>query len=164
MATIHPSRLGLVSSSDRQPDVEHRRSRSRGKDGEVRDDRGRSNWGRREPDSAGSDHPNRPRSRSRELRERRASPAYENYERPPPPAPWRQEGNMYPPRDGGHGAGGGWSNRGNGGSDFLERSVRSLSYVCSLLIRCSLESRRQQRLASTLSIWPPSPKHPEREE
>jgi len=52
---------------------------------------------------------------------------------------------MYPPRDGGHGAGGGWSNRGNGGSDFLE-------------------SRRQQRLASALSIWPPSPKHPERGE
>ncbi|KAJ1307583.1 hypothetical protein OPQ81_001680 [Rhizoctonia solani] len=45
---------------------------------------------------------------------------------------------MYPPRDGGH-RGGGW---GGGGSDYME-------------------SRRQQRLASTLSIWPPSPARPE---
>lgn len=45
---------------------------------------------------------------------------------------------MYPPRDGGHR--GGWG--GGGGSDYME-------------------SRRQQRLASTLSIWPPSPSRPE---
>lgn len=46
---------------------------------------------------------------------------------------------MYPPRDGTHR--GGW-NGGGAGGDFLE-------------------SRRQQRLASTLSIWPDSPPRPE---
>ncbi|CUA73422.1 UPF0396 protein [Rhizoctonia solani] len=46
---------------------------------------------------------------------------------------------MYPPRDSGHR--GGWS---GGGADYTE-------------------SRRQQRLASTFSIWPPSPSRPEAE-
>ncbi|KDN45663.1 hypothetical protein RSAG8_04747, partial [Rhizoctonia solani AG-8 WAC10335] len=136
MATVHPSRLGLVPSepSRRDSGRENRPSRSRSP---VRDRRNKS------PDGRGRrrDHSNdsRRRSRSREPRrngERRASPAYDNYERPAP-APWREQDNMYPPRDGGHK--GGW---GGGGADFVE-------------------SRRQQRLANTLSIWPPSPSRPE---
>ncbi|KAI8994018.1 ras-induced vulval development antagonist-domain-containing protein [Trametes punicea] len=80
---------------------------------------------------------------------RRASPEYGEYRRPSPgraredgregaqAAPWRQQENMYPSRRGGHGGYGG------GGSDWLE-------------------SRRQQREASTVTIWPPSPKEPTR--
>ncbi|KAG9096100.1 hypothetical protein FRC06_009043 [Ceratobasidium sp. 370] len=146
MATIHPSRLGLIpgpSEQSRQP--EYRRSHSRDRDD---DNRGRTNWGRREHDPDDRE-PARHQSTSREPRrntERRASPAYGVYEKPPPPAaPWRQEANSYPARDGSH-RGHSWSYEGGGsGPDFLE-------------------SRRQQRLASTLSIWPPSPKHPERED
>ncbi|KAG9083238.1 hypothetical protein FS749_006202 [Ceratobasidium sp. UAMH 11750] len=144
MATIHPSRLGLVPGPSAQPrQHERRRSPSRERDD---DSRGRTNWGRKEHDSDDR-APARRRSTSREPQrdaERRASPAYGAYEKPPPPAaPWRQEANSYPPRDGSH-RGNGWA-YGGGGPDFLE-------------------SRRQQRLASTLSIWPPSPKHPERED
>ncbi|KAL5634907.1 hypothetical protein ACGC1H_002808 [Rhizoctonia solani] len=110
MATIHPSRMGLVPSdpSRRDSGRDSKPSRSRSPDG-----RGR----RRDQ-----------RSRSRE---RRASPAYDNYDRS------REKDNMYPPREGSHR--GGWS---GGGADFME-------------------SRRQQRLASTFSIWPPSPSRPE---
>ncbi|KAG9121991.1 hypothetical protein FRC07_001811 [Ceratobasidium sp. 392] len=142
MATIHPSRLGLVPGpSEQSRHSERRRSSSRDRD----ENRGRTNRDRRErsPDNR---EPGRRRSTSRERQrntERRASPSYGNYEKPPPPAaPWRQEGNMYPPRDNSHR---GTSYGGGGGQDFLE-------------------SRRQQRLASTLSVWPPSPKRPERED
>ncbi|KAG8691117.1 hypothetical protein FRC11_006690 [Ceratobasidium sp. 423] len=122
MATVHPSRMGLVPpDTSRRDSGRGNRSRSRSPDS-----------GRRRDHSEDSKR----RSRSREPR-RRASPAYDNYERPAP-APWREERNMYPPRDGGHK--GGWS--GGGGADYME-------------------SRRQQRLASTLSIWPPSPSRPE---
>jgi hypothetical protein len=164
MATIHPSRLGLVPTPPEQPRrPERQRSNSRGRD---EDSRGRANWGRRDHDSADDREPTRQRSRSREPRgngQRRASPAYDNYERAPAPAaPWRQEGNMYPPRDSGH-RGGGWSHGGGGGGgDFAERYVLARGLTGVLLIFSP--SRRQQRLASNLSIWPPSPKHPEREE
>ncbi|KAI0373945.1 DUF926-domain-containing protein [Pilatotrama ljubarskyi] len=120
-----------------------KRSRSRSADGE----RDREREERRE----------RERDRERDGgRARRASPEYGEYRRPSPPrgredergqeggaqkAPWRQQENMYAGR-GGRGYGGGYS---GGGADFLE-------------------SRRQQREASTLSIWPPSPKHPTRVE
>ncbi|KAG8740790.1 hypothetical protein FRC10_003899 [Ceratobasidium sp. 414] len=144
MATIHPSRLGRVPGPSEQPrQPERRRSPSRDRDD---GNRGRTNWGRREHASDDRE-PARRRSTSREPQkntERRASPAYGVYEKPPPPAaPWRQEANTYPARDSSH-RGNGWSYGGGGsGPDFLE-------------------SRRQQRLAGTLSIWPASPKHPER--
>ncbi|KAG8725952.1 hypothetical protein FRC12_023849, partial [Ceratobasidium sp. 428] len=145
MATIHPSRLGLVPGPSEPPSQpERRRGRSRDReDG----DRGRTNRDRRDYGSNDRDSGGR-RSASGERQrntDRRASPSYGSYEKPPPPAaPWRQEGNMYPPRDNSH-RGGGWSNGGGSGPDFLE-------------------GRRQQRLASSLSIWPPSPKRPERED
>ncbi|CAE6465239.1 unnamed protein product [Rhizoctonia solani] len=132
MATVHPSRMGLVppDTSRRDSDRGNRRSRSRSP---IRD-RSRSPDGRGRRRDHSPDSRRRSRSRSREPK-RRASPAYDNYERPAP-APWREERNMYPPREGGHKA---WN--GGGGADYME-------------------SRRQQRLASTLSIWPPSPPRP----
>ncbi|KAF8815356.1 DUF926-domain-containing protein [Phlegmacium glaucopus] len=166
MATIHPSRMGLIPHdmrstkterlrgrspsprrSRRSPSPPTRPSRSRDRDsGRVRTtrdsyendrkERSRSNDGRRE---------GRRRSESR-----RKSPQYEDYRRtlPPPPvdssAPWRQQPErMYPgrgdqPRHGGPIYGSG------GGADFME-------------------SRRAQREAQTVNIWPPSPKAPARE-
>ncbi|CAE7049974.1 unnamed protein product [Rhizoctonia solani] len=129
MASVHPSRMGLVPAdrSQRDSSRNNRKSRSRSP---VRESRSPEGRGRRRDHSDDS----RRRSRSREPR-RRASPAYDNYERPAP-APWRDQGNMYPSRDGHRG---GWN---GGGADYTE-------------------SRRQQRLASTFSIWPPSPSRPE---
>ncbi|QRV89805.1 Ras-induced vulval development antagonist domain-containing protein [Ceratobasidium sp. AG-Ba] len=129
MATIHPSRLGLVPSgaSHSPPPSERRRSRSR--------DRRDSRYEHRSDDRR-----NRSSSPHRQRTERRTSPAYAAYERRPT-SPRRQDAYG----DGAHRASG-WSVTGGGsGLDFLE-------------------SRRQQRLNSTLSIWPPSPKHPERED
>ncbi|EPQ30718.1 uncharacterized protein PFL1_01619 [Pseudozyma flocculosa PF-1] len=115
-------------------------------------------------------------------RARRPSPSYDShdtqrrgdYSRPPPPPPRfdgpprpyedryepprrdqdARAGNMYPPRNGGPlesggqdgGAGGGWR---RGPPQFGDATDGSF-----------FESRNQQRKASTLSIWPPSPKSP----
>ena len=102
----------------------------------------------------------------------RASPTYDDYSRrhsapsPPPPddksgrsgappenapPPWHQQENMYR-RDG----------RLDGGSDYFER------YVAFYIRRRNahlfpLSRRRQQRVNSTFSIWPPSPRAPTRD-
>jgi len=161
--------------SERDRDDERRRDRGRSrdreehKDRERRESRHRSNGdrhdGRRDEKNAedsrskGGARPQRedrtsvrsppPPSNSHSGR---ASPRYDDYSRrdstPPPPnrddrykrpdtppenaPPWRQQENMYK-RDG----------RLDAGLDYFER-------------------RRQQRLNSTLSIWPPSPRAPAR--
>ncbi|KEP51149.1 Ras-induced vulval development antagonist protein [Rhizoctonia solani 123E] len=125
MATVHPSRMGLVPSDTSRRDSGRDNRTSRDK----RSSRSRSRS--RSPDGRGRRRDHSHDSRSREHRERRASPAYDNYERS------RDKDNMYPPRE--SAPRGGWS---GGGADFME-------------------SRRQQRLASTFSIWPPSPSRPE---
>ncbi|KAI6000588.1 ras-induced vulval development antagonist-domain-containing protein [Pisolithus albus] len=208
MATVHPSRMGLVPQDRRdayQAERLYTRSRSdspgrggfatygrgsndragsRGRDGEVfrEGDRRRERYSDREREShrEGSDKRGRERGRQRsrsserprsfsgrrdggdeergvsrdhrrdrdresddgDHRERRRpSPEYSDYNRPPSPgqaAPWRQQENMYPPR----------TYRGR------PHSMQSTDY---------LESRRLQREASTVSIWPPSPKGPARQ-
>ncbi|KAF8149430.1 ras-induced vulval development antagonist-domain-containing protein [Crassisporium funariophilum] len=167
MATVHPSRMGLIPQELRQtnndrtrgrspsprrsrrspsPRRERSRDRDRGRDGgrrkdapsdEKRDRRDYSKDGARDRDENGG------------VEKRRASPQYEDYRRPPPAAapaessaPWRQQENMYPgrrdqPRYGGSGYG-------NGGADFLE-------------------SRRVQRAAQVVNVWPASPKAPARD-
>lgn len=213
MATIHPSRLGLVPQDSKAssayttpeirgrappPHLERRRSPSptRSRDRYGRDSRGRDGYNDREGDrrdgarsgrtraraddyfdGEGEKERGRERERSRsgdrrrdreredrreerrgDDRPRRPSPEYSEYRRPSPPAregsapaPWRQQENMYPGRRGGLPPA--------GGSDFLERCAH-LSIAC----RCELtsRSRRQQREASSFSIWPPSPKAPAR--
>ena len=65
------------------------------------------------------------------------------------------------PRYGGPPYGGG----GGGGADFLERYEKKKNpdfFVVSIIITCFL-SRRAQREARTVNIWPPSPKAPARE-
>ncbi|QRW04002.1 Ras-induced vulval development antagonist domain-containing protein [Ceratobasidium sp. AG-Ba] len=117
MATIHPSRLGLVpsSASHSPPPSERRRSRSR--------DRRESRYEHRSDDRR-----HRSSSPRRQRTERRTSPAYAAYERRPT-SPRRQDAYG----DGAHRASG-WSVTGGGsGLDFLE-------------------SRRQQRLNSTLNM------------
>ncbi|KAH7097427.1 ras-induced vulval development antagonist-domain-containing protein [Auriculariales sp. MPI-PUGE-AT-0066] len=171
MATVHPSRMGLVpqdpprrdNDSFRRPPSPNRRSRSperrRGRSGSPKgnDDARRDHGtGDRRPSPSYDKYRGRSRSRSRSA------------ERGPAPnAPWRQAGSMYPPRDGRgreplphmqgppqgfgqdrgrgpHGGSGGGprpgpnDHYGGGGSAWLE-------------------SRRQQRAATTLSIWPKSP-------
>ncbi|CAE6437183.1 unnamed protein product [Rhizoctonia solani] len=137
MATVHPSRMGLVPPDTSRPDS-NRNGRRSPSPNLARDRRSRTPDDRRRRDH--SPHSRR-RNRSGEGRheDRRPSPAYDNYERPVS-LPQRSEGNMYPARDDRHR--GGWYEGGGGGGDFME-------------------SRRQQRLASTLSIWPPSPSRPE---
>ncbi|KAI6113278.1 ras-induced vulval development antagonist-domain-containing protein [Pisolithus croceorrhizus] len=177
MATVHPSRMGLVPQDRKdvyQAERRYQRSRSNSPGGrgfttegnreESNDhDRGRSrqrsrSGGRprsfsRRRDGEDRKHDvsgDRRRDRDRESDDeghrerRRPSPEYSDYNRPPSPgqaAPWRQQENMYPPRTyrsrlpHGHGA-------------------QSTDY---------LESRRLQREASTVSIWPPSPKGPARQ-
>ena len=118
------------------------------------------------------------RARSREGerdRPRRASPDYSDYRKPSPPrvregsapapphggAPWRQQENMYPSRGGRHPQYGGFG----GGSDFLERCVYFVGLRINLsMLKDSFSSRRQQREASTVTVWPPSPKAPTRVE
>ncbi|KAI6125754.1 ras-induced vulval development antagonist-domain-containing protein [Pisolithus croceorrhizus] len=172
MATVHPSRMGLVPQDPKdvyQAERRYQRSRSNspggrgftthGREESDDHDRGRSrqrsrSGGRPRSFSRRRDGRDRkhdmPRDRDRESDDeghrerRRPSPEYSDYNRPPSPgqaAPWRQQENMYPPRTyrsrppHGHGA---------QSSDYLE-------------------SRRLQREASTISIWPPSPKGPARQ-
>ncbi|KAF9483098.1 DUF926-domain-containing protein [Pholiota conissans] len=157
MATVHPSRMGLIPQdmrgpappdrstrrspsprrSRRSPSPRRSRSRERGRDGGSRRDdsrdRGRASYRASEP--------------------RRPSPKYEDYRRPhvpmgPPPtlptgepsAPWRQQENMYPGRRDHHGG----PMHGSANAGFLE-------------------SRREQREAQIVNVWPPSPKAPARE-
>ncbi|KAF5377739.1 hypothetical protein D9757_009381 [Collybiopsis confluens] len=170
MATVHPSRMGLVpqdSSSRRRHSPSPRRrsrptpspprrSRSRSRDRESRakydhnrgGDRGDRN-GYRHSSHHQDDH-DRGRRRSPSLSrngdggERRASPQYDDYRRP-----------RTPPREDSAGASGAknmYPNRnpnhavprGGGGSDFFE-------------------SRRMQRDNATVDVWPSSPKAPVRE-
>ncbi|PIL35946.1 hypothetical protein GSI_01606 [Ganoderma sinense ZZ0214-1] len=123
----------------RDDDRRRRRSRSRSRSVDKERDREREERREKERDSG---------------RTRRASPDYGDYRRPSPgrarddardgdagteKAPWRQQENMYPNRGGrqphysGH----------DGGADFMD-------------------SRRLQREASTITMWPSSPKHPTR--
>ncbi|KAF8196579.1 ras-induced vulval development antagonist-domain-containing protein [Pholiota molesta] len=155
MATIHPSRMGLIpqemrppppsdrhrgrSPSPRRPrrSPSPRRSRERGRDGGSRRD-------------DGYDSRERGRDSYRPAEPRRPSPKYEDYRRAPPPppppqvggepsAPWRQQENMYPGR------------REHGGPPH---GIANTGF---------LESRRAQREAQTVYVWPPSPKAPARE-
>ncbi|KAI6032994.1 ras-induced vulval development antagonist-domain-containing protein [Pisolithus orientalis] len=167
MATVHPSRMGLVPQDRKDAyDTERRHPRSRSKRYSDRGrERGRERHGEgpdgysRGRNKQRSRSGERPRSFSRhqdgrdmerqsenqDRREtRRASPEYSDYKRPPSPgqaAPWRQQENMYPPRH--------YRDRPPHGY-----GIQSTDY---------LESRRLQREASTVSIWPPSPKRPARQ-
>ncbi|KIJ49376.1 hypothetical protein M422DRAFT_27737 [Sphaerobolus stellatus SS14] len=100
MATIHPSRLGLVPQ-------------------DPRDSRG-SRRPRSDSRSPVYSKP-RPRSRSRgrgrsEARDAgRRSPRYEDYKKPEDNAPWRQQENMYPERRGRQPPSGNW-----GGGDYIK--------------------------------------------
>ncbi|RDB16936.1 hypothetical protein Hypma_002565 [Hypsizygus marmoreus] len=170
MATVHPSRLSLIqgqqprqshTSSNRAPSPPRRRrspspSRSRSRErarGEDRDrDRGKDRDSGRDRHYEG-DRTDRDRGRDTQNGHhndrRRASPQYEDYQRPPPQpedkAPWRQPESMYPNRGAGRDrpphAGGSYG--GGGGGDFLE-------------------SRREQRENQVVMVWPPSPKAPVR--
>ncbi|KAL4074082.1 ras-induced vulval development antagonist-domain-containing protein [Scleroderma citrinum] len=167
MATVHPSRMGLVPQDSYYADRRRARSRSRSPRNRdstrlERDGRGDGQEGNR--DRAGGrerSSDRRPRSSSRQRdhsasrsrdRERdgrnyqdrrRPSPEYLDYRRPASPgpaAPWKQQENMYPNR--------GHRDRpphgyGGGGADYMD-------------------SRRLQRENSSASIWPPSPKEPVR--
>lgn len=110
MATVHPSRQAHIPASthDRNDDyrgsrhdTSHRRSRS--------------------PTSRENGHN---RSRDEYAGDRRRSPDYAEYRRPPPPddangaagAPWRQ-----PPRDMYAGRGGRNGYESGGGNDFMDR-------------------------------------------
>ncbi|KAI6121554.1 ras-induced vulval development antagonist-domain-containing protein [Pisolithus sp. B1] len=165
MATVHPSRMGLVPQDRKdvyQAERRYQRSRSnspggRGfttgrsrqrsrSGGRPRSFSRRRDGGDRKHDVSGDRRRDRDRESDDEghRERRRPSPEYSDYNRPPSPgqaAPWRQQENMYPPRTyrsrlpHGHGA-------------------QSTDY---------LESRRLQREASTVSIWPPSPKGPARQ-
>ncbi|KLO18332.1 DUF926-domain-containing protein [Schizopora paradoxa] len=185
MATVHPSRMGLVPQEKPKKDgsrhPENIGSGSRDRYNERRDrpphqNRSRSNdRGRR--DRSEDDERRREKSEERntfyeggsrnmdsrsgrrdEERERRRSPDYSAYRRPSPPhlhsnghdgsngtnnhdinPPWRAPENMYASRRGGHG--GEFST----GGDYFS-------------------SRQQQRANSTVTIWPPSPKAPVRDD
>ncbi|KAF9260118.1 DUF926-domain-containing protein [Marasmius fiardii PR-910] len=165
MATVHPSRLGLVpqSSQDRtrgRPQSPPRRSsyrsqsRSRSRDQRDRDvGSEKRNWRRDEGrESGGGGHTERDDYRSRRSdrddnsrngyrgENRRGTPEYEDYRGPSEGTPARQE-SMYPNR---RSRDNDYLPRGGGGSDWLE-------------------SRRLQRESRTVDIWPPSPKEPMRE-
>ncbi|KAA1473958.1 DUF926-domain-containing protein [Dentipellis sp. KUC8613] len=196
MATIHPSRMGLVphdqmdvsTSRRRSPSPRRHRSRSNDRHRDSRDvrdrdrdhgrgegrerdkgydrsrDDGRERESRRERERVRERERSASRDRGRRddrperdgappPRARRDSPEYSEYRKPGSPqrdahaqAPWHQPENMYGQRRerpyGGHGGGDG--GHGGEGADYFE-------------------SRRLQRAASTLSIWPPSPKAPARD-
>ncbi|TDL29174.1 DUF926-domain-containing protein [Rickenella mellea] len=160
MATVHPSRMGLVPIDpvkDRRP-YDDRDVRDRGQTSTERSRRDPERDRRHDPHRSRSRERNRPaddrgydrrRSRSPRASDRRRSPVYDEYKRPatPPPRgedsaaapPWRVQENMYPPRGRPAENAPNWSGSG-AGADFFE-------------------SRRQQRMNSTFSIYPPSPKY-----
>ncbi|KIK02706.1 hypothetical protein K443DRAFT_512764 [Laccaria amethystina LaAM-08-1] len=180
MATIHPSRLGLVPqdppqrrrrspsprrprSRSRSPSYREKRERERDRDRDKdsqrrgRDERDKEKERYRDHSRGARGRDERNDSRGRENGRgggesprrngpdgRRASPLYDDYRRPAPPVvegqtPWRQPENMYPNRGGGRPYG-----AGSEGAGFLE-------------------SRRAQREAMTVNVWPPSPKAPARD-
>ncbi|PPQ99667.1 hypothetical protein CVT24_009739 [Panaeolus cyanescens] len=168
MATVHPSRMRLIpeglresnrgnsgtrSPSPRRRSRSPRRSRTpereREREREQERDRDRDRERERDRDRGRDrdrdrDRDDRGRYDHREPERRRASPQYDDYRRPPPPHMADDKGHdaMYPPRQ----------DRykhvnvpyGSAGSDFME-------------------SRRLQREAIVVDIWPPSPKEPARE-
>ncbi|EGN99952.1 hypothetical protein SERLA73DRAFT_180282 [Serpula lacrymans var. lacrymans S7.3] len=165
MATIHPSRMALISHPPNTTHSERRRGRSpspraRGPDKRSRDYSDDYNRETKVERHAGShkesnrkyDSDRRDRSRERDRSKgrdrsdrRRASPVYSDYKRPPTPdvgpaAPWHQQDNMYPNKREKdrppHYNGGSY---GGGGNDFIE-------------------GRRLAREAATAYIWPSSPK------
>ncbi|KAH7888872.1 ras-induced vulval development antagonist-domain-containing protein [Phlebopus sp. FC_14] len=173
MATIHPSRMALVSQDPKDIYPERRRGRSpsprtsKRRDYEshrdterYRERTDRRDWGRdrdrdRSTPSRREDESERSRERERDFGRdqekgrdrRRPSPEYSDYKRtasPGPASPWRQPENMYP-------------NRPSRGESYeRDRPPHGGGYRSSG--SHYLESRRLQRESSTLSIWPPSPK------
>ncbi|KAI0043661.1 hypothetical protein FA95DRAFT_367026 [Auriscalpium vulgare] len=116
MATVHPSRMGLVPQGSSDPHSSRAAppahdSRARSRSGERRRD---SRSDRHDDDRHNERSRRRERSRERSPRPvRRGSPEYSEYRRPeardmpPPPvpgqgqgdqAPWRKQENMYPQR------------------------------------------------------------------
>lgn len=117
MATVHPSRMGLVPQDPKDTYLARRHARSR----------------------------DRERDRSRERR--RASPEYTDYKRPttPPPAeaPWRSQENLYPNRQGRDRPPHAGGSYGGGGSEYLERYVCSVELLDnSLTITQSSSTKR----------------------
>ena len=146
-----PNRHRSSSAKEyRDRDYERRRDDDRRDNGRPRDN------DRRDRDEKRNDE--------RAARPRRPSPEYSEYRRQSSPrrspprqqesqAPWRQHENMYPPR-------GGRSYGNDGGGDYFETCVPSVSQPFVLAHADVFLRRRQQRMNSTLSIWPPSPKAP----
>lgn len=135
MATVHPSRMGLIPQEMRgsQPDRTRRRSpsprrprrspsprRSQSRERERGRDERHSRRGRDVSNDRGRDsyRPSEPR---------RASPKYEDYKRALPPAggetsaPWRQQENMYPARRENQSHGSMPYSGGNANAGFMER-------------------------------------------
>jgi hypothetical protein len=116
MATVHPSRMGLVPQDSREYRNTRYRSRSRGRSQDESTVRRRS--------------PSRDRDSGRDSRRR--SPMYDEYKKTSDSAPWRKQENMYPSRgDGGNR----YPDRGWGSGDYLTRSVvgkwrNSCSNIC----------------------------------
>ncbi|KAH7913260.1 ras-induced vulval development antagonist-domain-containing protein [Hygrophoropsis aurantiaca] len=155
MATVHPSRMGLVPADIKKDNYSERRRgrspspRARSPRRESRDHRDKH----RESDKDRHDYSSSRRDRSRDrdhTERRRASPVYSDYRRPPTPppaddgggAPWRKQENMYPGRQ----------------RDRPPHADRSFGPPSGMGGSEYLESRRLQRETSTISIWPASPK------
>lgn len=185
MATIHPSRMGLVPHNGSSSAQNERKGRSRSRDredarhggysdrrdnGYGRRDNGyerrdggyerRDNgWDRKDDKQEGRGRDNDDRGRNQE---RRPSPSYDDYRRQPPPhlahSSQPPPRNMYPNRGGGYG--GGRPPGGMGNSDWFGRCVIGFRSSDSRVdAGCS---RRAQREGMTVDVWPPSPKEPSR--
>ncbi|KAF5358555.1 hypothetical protein D9756_001771 [Leucocoprinus leucothites] len=155
MATVHPSRLGLIpenlrpqsdSQDSRRPSPSRRRySRSQSPPrGYDRDrDREANGYSGRNKGRGRSRSMSRERGRGRDDRKdhgsRRASPKYEDY-RPEASGNAGSQRRMYPER----GGGGRYDGHFSGNADFLD-------------------SRREQRESTEVDIWPPSPSAPFKE-
>lgn len=159
MATVHPSRMGLVpqdpknvypdSRRGRSPspprrydrDRREREKRARDSDGGERDERRESRRDRDDDQGSPRRRDHRERDRGRHQSEdkdeaskgrRRASPEYGDYKRPasPPSMP-----RMYPNRPPQDGA---YERRSYGGGEYLERYVtQCLSVLCA---QCHVQS------------------------
>jgi len=161
MATVHPSRMAFIPQDAR----ESRSHRTRGRSPSPRRSRSRDrdrNEGRGRDSGSGR---GREREDYRTSEPRRASPQYEDYRRPPPPAPasgessapWRQKESMYPPQ-----------HLGRSGTmafqSFLDACVTLfISFLYNTQYVFLLFRRRAQRAAQTVNVWPSSPTAPARE-
>ncbi|KAI5120661.1 hypothetical protein M0805_007998 [Coniferiporia weirii] len=172
MASVHPSRLGLVPQdvpvhrdrdrgqvAERGYDSRRRDERDVDRDRDRYKDRDEGGRGRGRPRSRSGERTVQARDRGRENdeRSRRRSPDYSAYRRDEPPhvaapvdasssAPWRAPGNMYPPRGAGAGVERERGREGfgaGGGDDYFA-------------------SRRKEREGKQFSIWPASPERPSR--